>query len=256
MSEVITRKPRTAKVRGTMGKIAAEQIEGITKQPPQDQPNPLADKLDGKGLASQAINVARGEMKQGAQWPVFGRRVRALSKEARAEFITAIDAWVSSLRKAEREAGAKKDAEGKPEPSKEQAKRAAAVVASATTELSKLRTIAWAWNNQGTDEGLVDFYRGMRSNVGGNWNPDDVPHAYTYRYAVSLRGATAGRKALRFAEALARWLENNPTREAAGDDEVDNILRRECIKMAERVRESYPQEKKDPLTKAELLGTM
>lgn len=252
-----TRKPRQPMPKGAMAKIVDEKREPLTKSEPQDQPVSVDDRMQGNNLANEAIAVTRSEMKQRATWPEFGRRLRHLTAEGRKMFLSAVDQWLREFRKQEREAGAPVNAEGKPEPTKAQGKLAGVVVSSATTELSKLRTIADAWNNQATDGGLLAFYAGMRD-AKTVPSADEVPHRYVYAYAASLRQAAAGRKMERFGIVMQKLLESRKPREDAGDTDADAAVHAKMVALVAELVKGYPAEvqpaKKDALTREELMG--
>lgn len=248
-------KPEGAPIRGSMGTIVDNKAVPVAKSEPQDQPVAIDDKAQGNTLANECIAVQRASLKAGAEWPTFARRVRALTIEGREQFLKAVRAWLASLRTAEREAAAANvDKDNKPEPTKEEAKAAAALVSSATTEVSKLVTIAAAWNDQATDEGLVRFYRDHRPRSDANVKADDVPYAFVYRYAASLRGSKAGRKAEPFAIVMQKLLEQRKPREEAGDGEAAEALHKALVALVAEAVAALPAAQKDPLTKAELLG--
>lgn len=239
-------------IRTGMGTIADEARKPIGKSPEQDQPVPLDDRMRGNTLAAEVVAYQRAQ--QRGQWAIFATRIRSLTREGREAFLKAIRQWLASARKMERFAAARNmDKEGEPEPTREESKRAARIVASATVEVSKLSTIATAWNEQATDEGLVAFYLAQRRGK-TDVRPDEVPYAHVYAYAKSMNNATAGRKSQPFAIVVQKFLERTKPREEAGDGEPAEKLHAALVALVNEAVKALPQAPRDPLTTPEMLG--
>lgn len=200
-----------ASIRTSMGKIADEAIGPITKSPiPQGG---LDARMQGNNVANRVIATVRQDSR--GVWRRFALEVVSLTTDGRVQFLKALREWLNELRKHERAQTATKDKEGKPEPSKEERKQASARVNSATVEVSKLMTVAEAWNGQATEPGLLVY---VNERTGKTYaTAEEVPYERIVEYARSFKKAAAGRKPDPFVLRVAKLLETCKPRTDEGE---------------------------------------
>lgn len=202
-----------ASIRGSMGTIADEARTQVTKS--EIPAGGLDQRMVANNLANRVIATVRQDSK--GVWRRFALEVVSLATDGRVQFLKALKEWLNEARKVERQATVHTDKSGKPEPTKEESKAASARLASATVEVSKLMTIATAWNGQANEAGLVLFYTertGRDAKMA-----EDVPYEWVVQYARTFTTSTAGRKAQPFLLRVAKMLETCKPR--TGDGEPD-----------------------------------
>lgn len=246
-------------VHGTMGKIADESIVPLGKSAMQDQPAPVDDRLQGVSLANQVIAYQRTQNR--GEWARFAREIIRGTEQMRGQFLKSIRQWLNESRRQDRNAATLAvNANGKPEPSKAEAKAASARVRSGTTMVSQMTTIANVWNDEdgATLSNLADYYKAVRPKDAQFADLADqlssIPLAIIYAHAISLQKKERGRPALRFAAVMAKVLGQKKPREDAGDGEEDAKLHAELLALVTAAVAALPTEAQDPLTIAEMFG--
>lgn len=155
----------------------------------------LDDKMQGNLLAQEAWAQAR--MSQNP-WKGFADRIIGLNMEARAAFISAVDGLLKDAKKANTLDGTV------------EAKTAARRVASATVEVSKLRTFAKAFNAGASEAGLLEYVRLQTKLKPEQPLPlSDVAWMWMSEYARTFSDSKAGRKPDSFLVKLNKFLERN-----------------------------------------------
>jgi len=208
-----TRERKPAGVQGTMADIAENGATPMAKQ------TPPAEGLDARMLANNLANRVIATIRQDARsvWGMFALEVIGLPTDGRAQFIKTIKGWLADARKLEKADTRNVDKEGKPAPTKDEVKAAAARVNSATTQASKLSTIAHAWNSGGNDEDLLAYM--VKQNGVKYAKVADVPYERIVEYARTFRELTAGRPADPFLLRITKALDKCQPR--IGDDMPD-----------------------------------
>jgi hypothetical protein len=140
-------------------------------------------------------------------WHTFAWRAIDLPTDARAEFIKQIKAHVAEMRKNCLEAHPDDDAKG-----------VKATVRSATVDVTRLTTIAHAFNAGATAEGLAEFFTKPGETIP---DPRNIGFRRLYDYAKTFSASKAGRKADPLLVKLEKWLKNNtPADDATAEDEA------------------------------------
>lgn len=175
------------------------------------------DRLAGTMLAAEAVALAKGTSNK---WHALACRIIGLTVEARAVFINALKAEKSALTKAQNEHGFDK-------------KYSAGNTRSFSVELSKLSTIANAWNSGATVAGCVEFTNKQQAdkakhcplvdNEGKALSDEALLQLMGYEaivaYARTFSESKAGRKADTWAVKLGKWLTQNNPEESGTDAE-------------------------------------
>jgi hypothetical protein len=182
------------------------------------------DRLTGTMLAAEVMAYAKGGR---SQWRAFAIRIIDMTVEARTVFLNTIKADKASMTKAQKEAGFGE-------------KFAKFNTNSLSVEVSKLQTIANAFNSGGSVEGWRDYV---------NQNLDDKSkHAQTDKemlehagydtlvaYARTFSQSKAGRKADTLAVKLAKFLKNNaPSQDA---DATEQRLYETLVEISNKANE-------------------
>jgi hypothetical protein len=152
-------------------------------------------------------------------WRTFALRLINGTVDMRAAFLAACKTMLRDMRKQNSEAIANLNKDGKPDPTKDDTKLAAKRVNSATIEVSKLTTIANAFNAAATVEGLVEHANTTGRCKGARL--EDIGYEVMVEYARLFSESKAGRKADPFITKLSKWLEKNPPAE---DDKAGAVL--------------------------------
>jgi len=223
--------PDGSPIRTSMGTIADEARTQVTKS---ETPTVGLDaRMLANNLANRVIAQCRQENK--GTWRRYACEVIALSTDGRVQFLKSIREWLAEARKSERETTTHMDKEGKPEPTKEETKAAGARVNSATVEVSKLTTIATAFNGQATQEGcIVHYQEATGKRVMGI---DEVPLERIVEYAKTFGKSAAGRKPAPWLLRMVKVLEQTKPRvksdddQTAPDDDSDVTLHATLVQM-------------------------
>lgn len=203
--------PDGASIRTSMGTIADEGRTPVTKATIPE--GGLDARMQGNNVANRVIATVRQDAR--SVWRKFGLEVISLTTDGRVQFMKSIREWLNEARKMEREQTVHTDKEGKPDPTKDERKQASARVNSATVEVSKLMTIAEAWNGQATEAGLLVYFNERTGKDAKQ--AEDVPYERIVEYARTFKKATAGRKADPFILRIAKVLESTKPRTDEGE---------------------------------------
>jgi hypothetical protein len=150
------------------------------------------DRYTGTMLANEVMAVAQLQSKT---WRTFAMRLIGANTEARESFLKAIKANLTEARKANRmdDTVEKKDA----------SKR----VASATTEVSKLVSVANAWNNGASLHGLVEYVNTkMKSNLSDD-QVDLIGYVMIVEYARTFSTSKQGRPSDPLIVKFGKWID-------------------------------------------------
>lgn len=250
------RAARGASVKGSMPQI--EHSDGpVGKGRQQDQPESVDDRAQGHNLAIEVIAAQKAANR--GPWPMFAQRLIGMTREAREQFLKSLSEWLKETRAAERGANAKTlDDQGNPEATSAEKREAAAVVSSATTNVSMLQTIGKAWNqtpNGANKEDAVLYYLSQRPRL----DPAkvvfaDVGYVHLYRYCAGILKSTAGRTRDPWPLKVQKFLERN----APGGDAPDEweATRKAMLVACADMIKAMPAAKRilDPLSVAEMTG--
>jgi len=152
-----------------------------------------------------AASVVAFVINQSGSWTRFAHQVIGLTTDGRTAYMGTMRDWLKDMRKRNAESFAADPAN----PTKEDTKEAAGRVASATTQVSNLNTIAEAFNGQATVEGLLTFVAAAQRVPVHTIGLDDCKFEMIRRYAVSMTGSKAGRTRDPWCVKFAKWAEKN-----------------------------------------------
>ena len=178
-----------ASIRTGMSRIADEGATPVGGDKLRDQPVALDAKMLGNNLANEVFATVRANAKN--IWRGFALRIIAMPTDGRVQFLTAIKEQMRALAKASREDVTGVDKEGNPDPTGDEKKAARKRVSSATVEVSKLTTVASAWQGAATDEGAMREYAATTGR-----EPEtlaDVPYEWLVQYARQIMASKMGR---------------------------------------------------------------
>jgi hypothetical protein len=196
---------------GSMAAIADGGMTPIVKDSTHADGKKVATFADRTNASILAAEVMAQVMAQDNVWRGYAMRIIGMSIEGRAAFVEIIGSTLKDTKKRNTLDGAV------------EAKAAAKRVASATVEVSKLRTVAMAFNAGASLDGLRQYAwetTGKGVNSSGNPTLPEVEHiGYTVlvEYARTFSDSKAGRKADTWAQKFAKFLERN---QPAEDDAV------------------------------------
>ena len=194
-----------------MGQIADGACTPIRKQ---ELPTiPMDARMVGNNIAAMVIAQA---MTAAITWKGYALQLITSDVSTREQFIKSIDAWLKGAKKANAESMGTYDKEGKANPTKDDTKLATQRVNTATVEVSKLKTVANAFNSGADMPGLIAHFGGTQRLSGVQMNQvsiDDIGYTVIVEYARRFSESKAGRKADVFIVKLAKWLEKNPAEE-------------------------------------------
>lgn len=176
-------------IRTGMGRIADEGATPVGGDKLRDQPVALDAKMLGNNLANEVFATVRANAKN--IWRGFALRIIGMPTDGRVQFLTSIKEQMRALAKASREDVTGVDKEGNPDPTGDEKKAARKRVSSATVEVSKLTTIASAWQAQATDEGAMREYTATTGRDAAT--VADVPYEWLVQYARQIMASKAGR---------------------------------------------------------------
>jgi len=171
----------------------------------------LDDKMAGNMLALEVMATAQT---QGQVWRRFAMRVIESNIEQRAAFIDAIDRGLKELRE-QNKLGDLVDA-----------KVAKKRVAVATVEVSKLRTVASAFNGGATVEGLVQYVASATKTQ--SVELDNIGYTMIVEYARTFSTSKAGRKADTLLVKFGKWLE---AQAKVGIAESDMVIYNQLVEV-------------------------
>lgn len=161
--------------------IAAMGMTPITKQPLPV--NTIDDRTTGKLFAQECIALVVGHA---SPWRDLAVRAFGMTVEARAAAVKAMDAWIKAKREENEEVTGADE------------KLARKRLASATVELSKMRTTINAINGGMTTETIEKYFDNTFENIG--WNG-------IVEVARTFSKSTAGRKPDTLLVKLGKWIE-------------------------------------------------
>ena len=201
----------TVSIKTSMGAIADGACSPIRKT---DIPAvPLDDRMIGNNVANRVIAQA---MTAANTWKAYAVELMGMSIEGREQFVKSIDAWLKGAKKANAESMGTFDKEGKANPTKDDTKLATQRVNTATVEVSKLKTVANAFNSGADIPGLIAHFGSTQRLSGAQMNHvsvDDIGYTVIVEYARRFSESKAGRKADIWMVKFAKWLEKNPAPE-------------------------------------------
>lgn len=211
--------PDGPSIRTSMDEIADEAQGPVTKS--EIPAGGLDARMQGNNVANRVIATVRQDSK--GVWRRFALEVISLTTDGRVQFLKAIKEWLTEARALEKKQTAAHQAwvdagsvaKDKPEASKEERKAAAARVNSATVEVSKLMTIATAWNGQAHEPDLLAYFKRVSGKAAER--AEDVPYERIVEYARTFKPAAAGRKADPFILRIVKALEACKPRTDEGD---------------------------------------
>jgi hypothetical protein len=194
-----------------MGQVADMGLAPIRKQ---DIPSiPMDARMLGNNLANAVIAQA---MVSATTWKAYAVQLINSDVSTREQFVKSIDAWLKECRKVNAESMGTIDKEGKANPTKDDTKLSGQRVNTATVEVSKLRTVANAFNSGADMPGLVAHFGSTQRLSGAQMNQvsiDDIGYTVIVEYARRFSESKAGRKADIWMVKFAKWLEKNPAPE-------------------------------------------
>lgn len=187
------------------------------KATPTTKQQPATEGRDATLAAQTLIAEVMAHVRTGDKvWHGFALKLIKGTTDMRAAFIKGLAKHLSDMRKANTECIAQLGKDGKPNPTKEEAKLAGKAVGTATVYVTFLRQIAAAWNAGATEEGLMAYVHTRNRTPAKSL--DDIGFTIIKEYADTYKDSDArGRKADPFAVKLAKWLDKNPAGE--GDAE-------------------------------------
>ena len=142
-------------------------------------------------------------------WHGMGKRIIEGTTDFRAQFVKQLNSALNDLRTGNAQAlDGSVNSDGKPDPSKDARKKASANVAAATVEISRLRTIATAFNGAATVQGLIEFYVSQGKAKSDGITLDHVGWAAMYKYAVTFSEAKAGRPKHTWLQKFGKFLDS------------------------------------------------
>lgn len=168
------------------------------------------DRLAGTMLAAEVMAYAKGGR---SKWREFAMRLIDMTVEARAVFLSTIKADKAAMTKAQKEAGFEE-------------KFTKVNTASLSVEVSKLQTIASAFNSGATVEGWMEYINHHQADRSKHARtPAEVREHAGYdtlvQYARTFSQSKAGRKADTLAVKLAKFLKNNaPDQDADANEQA------------------------------------
>lgn len=203
------------------------KVHTITKEHPSQtiavmgsvpfQKQPIAPegkdaKMQGNILAAETIALLKVET---AKWQGIALNIINLTTDGREAYMKALDKQLAAMREdTENTIGADEKAAKK-------------LVASATVNISRCRTIAKAFNAGGTMEGMAEFH--------GVKDPENLGFILIYNYAQTFSKATAGRKPDTLLVKLGKWIEAQ--KKGITDDATaeDRALMDELVRLHNRL---------------------
>lgn len=168
--------------------------------------------MQATALTAELMAYVRG---QAPKWHGFAVRIINLTTDGRAAFIKQLKEQTAEMRKANADALAVLDKAGKPDPSKSDNKTASGRVRSALVEVSKLSTIANAFNSGATIEGLIEHHATTGRQQSEGLTLEHVGYEVMVEYARLFSKSGAGRKADPWLVKFGKWLESQGK---VGDD--------------------------------------
>jgi hypothetical protein len=185
-------------------------------------------RMVGNNIANAVIAQA---MVAATTWKTYAAQLIVADVSTREQFVKSIDAWLKECRKANAESMGTMDKEGKANPTKEDTKLAGQRVNSATVEVSKLRTVANAFNSGADIPGLIAHFGSTQRLSGAQMNQvsmDDIGYTVIVEYARRFSESKAGRKADIWMVKFAKWLEKNPAPE---DDSQGQAMHKAALTL-------------------------
>lgn len=231
-----------ASIRTSMDTIADEARAPITKA--EIPAGGLDQRMTANNLANRVIATVRQDAK--SVWRKFAIEVISLATDGRVQFLKTLREWLNEARKIERNDTRNEERNDKGEmvkaPTKEERKAAAARVASATVEVSKLMTIAEAWNGQATEAGLLLYYNEATGKAATS--AEEVPYERIVQYARTFSKSAAGRAAQPFLLRVAKMLEacKPRTGDEGPDGEADVALHAALVAAVAEAASKQPAE--------------
>lgn len=210
----------TVSIKGSMGDVADSGSVPIRKA--DIRPVPLDSKMLGNNLA---VTVMARAVQDGVTWKDYAIELIRMDVLARRQFSEATGELLKEYKKTIAESFGTVDRDGKPNPTKDDIKKAAKQTASATNRISACRTIANGFNSGGDEAGLLMF-AGNEKRLSGEeisrLTLADVTFGVIYEYAQKFNESKAGPKVKPWLDKLNKWLEENKGRE---DNETDAVQR-------------------------------
>ena len=214
-------RPAAAVIKGAMAAIADGGMLPVAKDANHPDSKRVQTSGDKAKASTLAAEVMAASSRDGDTWVKFARRVIEFTSEGREAFL---DIMAASIKDAKKEAS-------NDDASKNATRLAGVSVASAYVMASQLRTIAKAWNDAATVDGLRQFAFDLKPTPTAKKNPvlpefDTIRMGVIYAYARSILRSEAGRKPDTWLVKLNKFLERNKPAEddkegvAAYDDIV------------------------------------
>lgn len=189
-------------------------------------------KMQGSMLANEVFAECIGE---GNKWKGYADRVVRGTTDFRMAFIDAIDKQLKEWRKRNAAVGASMNSAGAIVPNNDQTKRAAKLVASATVQVSNLRTIARAFNGAASIEGLILYVQETRGTKPKGL--DEVAFYLMREYAATFKETKAGAPKHTWVENFTKFLE---TRKPDEDDAEGIKAYTKALALLNSMKEAQP----------------
>lgn len=141
-------------------------------------------------------------------WYNMGRRIIDGTTDYRAQFVKQLNSALKDMRAGNAQAlDTSVNTDGKPDPSKDARKQASKNVAAVSVNISRLRTLATAFNGAATVQGLIEFYVAQGKARSDGITLDHVSWTCMHQYAVTFGEGKAGRPAHTWLQKFGKWLE-------------------------------------------------
>lgn len=142
-------------------------------------------------------------------WFGMGKRIIEGTTDFRAQFVKQLNAALKDMRANNAQAlDGSVNSDGKPDPSKDARKQASKNVAAVGVNVSRLRTLATAFNGAATVSGLIEFYVSQGKAKSDGITLDHVSWTVMHQYAVTFSEAKAGRPKHTWLQKFGKFLES------------------------------------------------
>jgi hypothetical protein len=220
-----------------MSKVHSMQEIANTGSLPMTKAEIPASGLDARMLAANLVAEVLVHVKDDSKvWQGFALRLIRGTTDFRAAFVKGMKEQLAEIRKRNAEAYGSIAKDGTPDPTKNETKMAGKLVATATVYVSKLTSIANAFNAAATAEGLIHEVAEQRRVRPENITLESIGFTLMADYASKFGDSKAGRKADPFLVKLGKWLDTQGKPAAEAGSDADKAQYEQVLALVNRLQ--------------------
>lgn len=215
---------------------AMQTIATSGSRPMQKQLIP-SEGMDARMKAQLLVASVMAHVQTDAKvWQGFALQLIRGTTDFRAAYLKGMKEQLQDLRKQNANAFGTVAKDGTPDPTKSEVKMAGKLVSTATQYVSKLNTIANAFNGAATAEGLIHHVAEQRKVKPEGITLESLGFTLIADYAAQFSDSKAGRKADPFIVKLGKWMDTIGKAAAEGGDDTAKAQYEQVLALVNKLQ--------------------